>query len=152
MLMEKRLPLPLHWLSRTAFFCLSAGLIGEAHTDVELFLLERLRGLLREQGYTANEVESVVARGPDRIDLIPELLAAVRAFMKLPEAESLASANKRIDNILKKPTACLHRSRTRCCSNRRSARSETRSVRCGRGRSSFTPRVTIRRCSSRWCR
>ena len=49
-----------------------------------------------------NEVESVVARGPDRIDLIPELLAAVRAFMKLPEAESLASANKRIDNILKK--------------------------------------------------
>jgi glycyl-tRNA synthetase beta chain len=102
MLMEKRLPLPLHWLSRTAFSAFTPGLIGEAHTDAEWFLLERLRGLLREQGYTANEVESVVARGPARIDLIPEQLAAVRAFMKLPEAESLASANKRIDNILKK--------------------------------------------------
>jgi glycyl-tRNA synthetase beta chain len=102
MLMEKRLPLPLHWLSRIAFSAFPPGLIGEAHTDVESFLLERLRGLLREQGYTANEVESVIARGPARIDLIPEQLAAVRAFMKLPEAESLASANKRIDNILKK--------------------------------------------------
>ena len=105
MLMEKHLPLSLHWLSRIAFSAFPPGLIGEAHTDVEWFLLERLRGLLREQGYTANEVESVIVRGPARIDLIPEQLAAVRAFMKLPEAESLASANKRIDNILKKADA-----------------------------------------------
>ncbi|HWL74118.1 MAG TPA: glycine--tRNA ligase subunit beta, partial [Burkholderiaceae bacterium] len=86
MLIEKRLPLPLQGLSRIAFSAFPSGLIAEAHTDVEWFLLERLRGLLREQGYTANEVESVIARGPARVDLIPEQLAAVRAFMKLPEA------------------------------------------------------------------
>ena len=105
MLIEKRLPLPLHGLSRIAFSAFPSGLIAEAHTDVEWFLLERLRGLLREQGYTSNEVESVIVRGPARVDLIPEQLAAVRAFMKLPEAESLASANKRIDNILRKAAA-----------------------------------------------
>jgi glycyl-tRNA synthetase beta chain len=102
MLIEKRLPLPLHRLGALTFSAFQQGLIGEALTDVESFLYERLRGLLREQAYTANEIEAVIARRPDRIDLIPELLAAVRAFMKLPEAESLASANKRIDNILKK--------------------------------------------------
>jgi glycyl-tRNA synthetase beta chain len=39
---------------------------------------------------------------PTRIDQVPQQLAAVRAFMALPEAESLAAANKRIGNILKK--------------------------------------------------
>jgi glycyl-tRNA synthetase beta chain len=66
------------------------------------FLYDRLRGLLREQGYSANEVESVVTPGPRRLDDIVDRLAAVRAFMQLPEAESLAAANKRIGNILKK--------------------------------------------------
>jgi glycyl-tRNA synthetase beta chain len=63
---------------------------------------DRLRGLLREQGYSANEVEAVVSLAPQRIDLVPARLAAVREFMKLPEAESLTAANKRIGNILKK--------------------------------------------------
>ncbi len=71
--------------------------------DVELFLLERLRGLLREQGYTAQRGRVGHCQGAgSRIDQMPQQFAAVRAFMKLPEAESLASANKRIDNILKK--------------------------------------------------
>jgi glycyl-tRNA synthetase beta chain len=73
--------------------------------DVEAlaeFFYDRLRGLLRDRGYTANEVEAVVSLAPQRIDLVPAQLAAVRAFMQLPEAESLAAANKRIGNILKK--------------------------------------------------
>ncbi len=37
-----------------------------------------------------------------RIDQVPKRLEAVRAFMELPEATSLAAANKRIGNILKK--------------------------------------------------
>ena len=36
---------------------------------------------------------------------IPRQLEAVRAFMKLPEAESLAAANKRVANILKQARA-----------------------------------------------
>jgi glycyl-tRNA synthetase beta chain len=73
--------------------------------ELEIFFFDRLRGLLREQGYSANEVESVLALAPQRIDQVPRQLAAVRAFMRLPEAQSLAAANKRIGNILKKSAA-----------------------------------------------
>jgi glycyl-tRNA synthetase beta chain len=76
-------------------------LLAELHE----FFLDRLTGLLREQGYTANEVDAVVSQGPTRVDLVPAQLAAVRAFMQLPEAESLVAANKRIGNILKKADA-----------------------------------------------
>ena len=66
------------------------------------FIYERLRGLLREEGYSAQQVEAVILCSRMRIDQVPQQLAAVRAFMALPEAESLAAANKRIGNILKK--------------------------------------------------
>jgi glycyl-tRNA synthetase beta chain len=103
MLMEKSLPLPLPRmlaLAQSEF----TGVKGFKPADAELaeFLYDRLRGLLRDAGYTANEIEAVVAQAPARIDLVPSQLAAVRAFMELPEAESLAAANKRIGNILKK--------------------------------------------------
>lgn len=73
-----------------------------ASAELVPFFHDRLRGLLRDQGYTANEVEAVVSLAPQRVDLVPAQLAAVRAFMQLSEAESLAAANKRIGNILKK--------------------------------------------------
>ena len=63
---------------------------------------DRLRGLLRERGFAQDAVEAVVAPAPDRLDDIVERLDAVKAFAALPEAESLAAANKRITNILKK--------------------------------------------------
>ncbi len=66
------------------------------------FIYERLRGYLREQGYTANQVAAVIDARPDAIDDLPARLAAVRAFEALPEAQALAAANKRIGNILKK--------------------------------------------------
>ncbi|HWI35177.1 MAG TPA: glycine--tRNA ligase subunit beta [Burkholderiales bacterium] len=69
--------------------------------EVKAFILERVRGYFRERGYTANEVEAVLCLAPGRLDLIPKQLEAVRAFAELPEAESLAAANKRIGNILK---------------------------------------------------
>jgi glycyl-tRNA synthetase beta chain len=70
------------------------------------FVRERLANLMKERGYTANEVAAVLEvdsaeAKPDRLDLIPRKLEAVRAFGKLPEAASLAAANKRIANILK---------------------------------------------------
>jgi glycyl-tRNA synthetase beta chain len=66
------------------------------------FLYERLRGYLRDRGYTANQVAAVVDSRPDCIDDLPERLEAVRAFEALPEALSLSAANKRIVNILRK--------------------------------------------------
>ena len=57
---------------------------------------------LREQGYTAQEVDAVLALQPVRLSEVPRRLAAVRAFVALPESASLAAANKRVGNILKK--------------------------------------------------
>ena len=69
--------------------------------DVQSFIYERARGYFREQGYSANEVEAVFSLNPAELSLVPKALEAVRAFSALPEAESLAAANKRIGNILK---------------------------------------------------
>ncbi len=66
------------------------------------FIYDRLAGSLREQGYSALEVDAVLALRPQRLGDVPRRLAAVRAFTALPEAPALAAANKRISNILKK--------------------------------------------------
>ncbi|CAN5239416.1 glycine--tRNA ligase subunit beta [soil metagenome] len=66
------------------------------------FIYDRLAGSLREQGYSAQEVDSVVSQRPQRLGDVAKRLSAVRAFAALPEAPALAAANKRIGNILKK--------------------------------------------------
>jgi glycyl-tRNA synthetase beta chain len=76
-----------------------------ARAELQAFIYERVRGYFRERGYTANEIEAVLALAPARLDLIPRQLEAVRAFAALPEAQSLAAANKRIGNILKQADA-----------------------------------------------
>jgi glycyl-tRNA synthetase beta chain len=70
------------------------------------FVRERLANLMKERGFSANEVAAVLEvdsaeSKPDRLDLVPRKLEAVREFGKLPEASSLAAANKRIANVLK---------------------------------------------------
>jgi len=102
MLIEKSLPLSLDDLVNTAFAAHPKGLLGQAQTDVYLFMFERLGGAMREQGYSANEVDAVLSLNPTQIYLVPKQLEAVRAFAGLPEAPALAAANKRVGNILKK--------------------------------------------------
>jgi glycyl-tRNA synthetase beta chain len=103
MLIEKRLPLSLaSLLADTAQLFADNPQFKDPRADVLTFLMERLRGQLRERGYTPNEIEAVVAQQPDTLDNIVERLQAVTAFAQLPEAAALASANKRITNILKK--------------------------------------------------
>ena len=74
----------------------------DATEQLYAFIYERLAGSLREQGYTAQEVDAVLSLNPQNLSDIPKRLAAVRAFSALPEAASLAAANKRVGNILKK--------------------------------------------------
>ncbi len=69
------------------------------------FIYDRLAANLREQGFSAQEIDAVVAMRPQRLGDVPKRLAAVRAFAALPEAPALAAANKRIGNILKKTDA-----------------------------------------------
>jgi glycyl-tRNA synthetase beta chain len=66
------------------------------------FIYERMSSQLREHGYSPQQIEAVIAKRPQLLMEIPQRLAAVRAFSALPEAESLAIANKRVSNILKK--------------------------------------------------
>ena len=78
--------------------------VAEENARVALadFIYDRLAGGLREQGYSAQEVDAVLALRPQRLAQVPQFLAAVRAFAALPESPALAAANKRVGNILKK--------------------------------------------------
>ena len=103
MLAENDLDLPLGNLLQTAAapFVTVDG-FKSAEILLADFIYDRLAGSLREQGYTAQEVDAVVSQRPQRLGDIPKRLAAVRAFAALPEAAALAAANKRVSNILKK--------------------------------------------------
>lgn len=105
MLIERRLPVMLSDLLNVTYQQFTTGVAGPEYlTDVYQFVLDRLRGYLRERGYAANEIEAVLVSPSMYLDLsdLIERLDAVRAFSALPQAEALAAANKRIGNILKK--------------------------------------------------
>jgi len=105
-LIEGRLALDLRQLIELAFGTFAAATpVRNAVEEVEAFILDRLRAYLRERNYTTNQIDAVMSPAPRRVDLVPERLAAVQAFVALPEAEALAAANKRIVNILKKSGA-----------------------------------------------
>jgi len=104
MLVEKSLPLDLDALLASAVPCFGER-IQDASAPLAAFIYERLAGVLREQGYSAQEVDAVLALRPQRLAQVAQQLAAVRAFAALPEAPALAAANKRVGNILKKAEA-----------------------------------------------
>ncbi len=102
-LIDRRIALPLKALLAEAAALFPADRIAAGvPQETFAFMLDRLRGYLREAGYAADEIDSVASQLPERIDLVPARLDAVKGFRILPEAESLAAANKRIRNILKK--------------------------------------------------
>ena len=80
-------------------------MLFRSHADLLTFIQERMRGYLRDLSYTSNEIESVLCMNPVRLAQVPRQLAAVRAFSDLPEAASLAAANKRVANILRQAEA-----------------------------------------------
>ena len=103
MLMQQRLPLSIsHLLNQAAQQFAGNAHFNDPVDDAKTFVYDRLRGQLRERGYAQDAIEAVVAPMPDRLDDIIERLDAVKAFAAMPEAQSLAAANKRITNILKK--------------------------------------------------
>ena len=104
MLVEKDLPLDLNALLASAVPAFGDK-ITDASAQLADFIYDRLAGSLREQGYSAQEVDAVLALRPQRLALVEKQLSAVRAFAALPEAPALAAANKRVGNILKKAEA-----------------------------------------------
>jgi glycyl-tRNA synthetase beta chain len=77
---------------------------ASAAAEVREFLRERLRGLLvaSERGVTTEMFDAVLAAAPRSPTDTAARLDALRDFLQRPEAASLAAANKRIANILKK--------------------------------------------------
>jgi glycyl-tRNA synthetase beta chain len=69
------------------------------------FVVDRLRGWLRDRGHPGAEIDAVLAIDADHLDRVLPRLDAITAFRRLPEAQSLAAANKRIGNILRKAEA-----------------------------------------------
>jgi glycyl-tRNA synthetase beta chain len=110
MLIEKNLALDLDLLIKDAITKWEqvaasqqiSPLAKNVEENLSAFFYDRLAVLLREQGYSAHEVDAVLALRPQRLSDVAKRLAAVRSFASLPEAESLAAANKRVGNILKK--------------------------------------------------
>lgn len=79
--------------------------MSQAKTDLYQFLLDRLAVSLKDQGYSALEVDAVLALQPNCLGDVPARMEAVRVFAGLPQAAALAAANKRLTNILKKAAA-----------------------------------------------
>ena len=101
MLVEKELALDLETLL-VSVLPVFGDKIEDATPQLADFIYDRLAGNLREQGFSAQEVDSVLALRPQRLSDVQKRLEAVRAFGELPEAPALAAANKRVGNILKK--------------------------------------------------
>lgn len=103
MIIEKKLDVALDELVRLAFEveCKVSGVKDESQALIGFFF-DRLKVMMRDTGYSAQEVDAVLAKRSMKVSDIAIRLEAVRHFMTLPEAGSLTAANKRISNILKK--------------------------------------------------
>lgn len=76
---------------------------GKLYDELLGFIRDRLRGLLREQGFQPDEIESIVDNTLYLNEVVP-LLNAVKVFKTIPEGKTLSAAHKRIRNILKTAT------------------------------------------------
>jgi len=70
--------------------------------DVTNFVYDRLRGYYADRGVTPQQFDAVLNAVHESLPDFDARLNAIGDFVKLPEAEALAAANKRIRNILRK--------------------------------------------------
>jgi glycyl-tRNA synthetase beta chain len=102
-MIERGLDLDLRDLIEHACALMPAGVNAHAIKD-ELFsfMMERLRNWYQDAGYETPVFDAVLARQPVQPLDFHSRMQAVRSFLALPESASLAAANKRIRNILRK--------------------------------------------------
>ena len=97
-LAEKNIPLELDQLLKT--FYPNSDL--KSLNELTAFIQDRLINYLKDKGFTPQQVEAVAGEMPKTLDNILERANAVKLFSQLNQSEDLASANKRVVNILKK--------------------------------------------------
>jgi glycyl-tRNA synthetase beta chain len=100
-LVERGLPVGFDELLAEAHAAYRGASVRDARAEVTEFVYARFTSYLKELGFTTLQVDAVLALKPSRFDHVPRQLEAVRAFQSMPEAESLAAANKRVVNILR---------------------------------------------------
>jgi glycyl-tRNA synthetase beta chain len=100
-LVENKLQLSLAKLAGEAFEPFKAKAVPEFIQ----FVYDRFAGYLKEIGFSTLQIDAVLSMNPTSLAIVLQQLEAVKAFQALPEAESLAAANKRIVNILKQAEA-----------------------------------------------
>jgi len=102
-IIEGELNLDLKVLLRQAATGLSDKIdASKAVNETFDYIMERLRAYYQDQGITPDTVAAVASLKPTYPLDFDQRVKAVANFKSLPEAESLAAANKRISNILKK--------------------------------------------------
>ena len=108
MLLERKLDVALTELVDIGYEAMK-GIEGVKDARAELlnFFADRVRVMFKDQGYSAQEIDAVLAVNPATVLEVPARLQAVRAFAAMAEADTLAAANKRIGNILKKSDLAL---------------------------------------------
>jgi len=100
-IVENKLPLSLLTLGDAAF----APFKSKAPVELVKFVNDRFAGYLKDLGFSTLQVDAVLSANRIQPSLVPKQLEAVKAFQAMPEAESLAAANKRVVNILKQAEA-----------------------------------------------
>ena len=75
--------------------------------SLKTFIYERLSNYLKDKNFTSNEVDAVISLKPCHLNDVISKLEAIRKFSNLEQSKDLASANKRVSNILKKYTGSI---------------------------------------------
>jgi glycyl-tRNA synthetase beta chain len=102
-LLEAKLPVDLHELLRMGAKHYKGALSNEHAVEQSfVFCLDRLKAWYIDQGVSVDIFDAVSATRPTSPVDFDKRLQAVRSFRTQPEAEALAQANKRVQNILKK--------------------------------------------------
>jgi len=105
-MIERQLPLDLEDLLGRAMRTLPPTIAASEQVGAVFdYMMERLRAYYADSGIRADEFDAVLATRPRSPYDFEQRVRAVTAFRKMPEADSLTAANKRIRNILKQTDA-----------------------------------------------
>ena len=103
-LIEGKLDLDLVALLRDAAALVDGAKAEAVAVELYDFVLERLRGYHADQGIRGDMFDAVASQRPASLLDFDARLRALLEFARLPEADALAAANKRIANILRQAT------------------------------------------------
>ena len=102
-IIEKQLNLDLKELITASINLFGDKLVNDNTADsVFDFIMGRFRAFYQEQGISVDVIQAVLAKKPSSPLDFDKRIKAVSYFGELPEAETLAAANKRVGNILAK--------------------------------------------------